>query len=298
MANELIYHGLVSRHAPLAIDLEIMRQTGFNGLEISVAKMRTMLAAGFSEAELNEMLADVLIPGIGFLLDIERTGEDEAALLSEATDIFRLANLAGARGVQVLTGPVQVEAVQAFALGKISGLYEGVLRRPRKEQMEITAHNLARLADLASESGLLLYLEALAWSPLNTLADQVELLQRADRPNLRLVVDFWHCFAAGDTPDTVARLPAEIIYGVHVCDSLWFDGGIPNEVVLRDVPTGAGVLRLQDWTDAIKSTGYSGWWSCELFCRRQQQDNSFKVARDLHGLMSRLIGIPSSNERS
>ena len=52
MANKLIYHGLVSRHAPLAIDLVIMRQTGFNGLEISAAKMRAMRLAGFNAAEL------------------------------------------------------------------------------------------------------------------------------------------------------------------------------------------------------------------------------------------------------
>lgn len=290
MANELIYHGLVSRHAPLSIDLEIMRQTRFQGLEISADKMRAMLAAGFGEAELAATLKDVFIPGIGFLIDIERTGSGEAALFDEARDIFRLAGLAGSHGVQVLTGPVQVRAVEDFVLGRASDLYKGALGLRRQEQVAVTARNLARLADIAAETGLLLYLESLAWSPLNRLADQVELLERADRPNLRLVVDFWHCYASGDSPDTVARLPAELIYGVHVCDSLAFAGGIPNEVVLRDVPTGAGVLRLQDWVGAVKSTGYAGWWSCELFCRRQQQDNSFAVARGLHDLMSRLVG--------
>lgn len=290
MANELIYHGLVSRHSPLSIDLEIMRQTRFQGLEISADKMRAMLAAGFGEAELAATLKDVFIPGIGFLIDIERTGSGEAALFDEARDIFRLAGLAGSHGVQVLTGPVQVRAVEDFVLGRASDLYKGALGLPRQEQVAVTARNLARLADIAAETGLLLYLESLAWSPLNRLADQVELLERADRPNLRLVVDFWHCYASGDSPDTVARLPAELIYGVHVCDSLAFAGGIPNEVVLRDVPTGAGVLRLQDWVGAVKSTGYAGWWSCELFCRRQQQDNSFAVARGLHDLMSRLVG--------
>lgn len=289
MAQTLIYHGLVSRHAPLAMDLEIMRRTGFQGLEISAAKMRAALEAGISEAELSGWLTGVDVPGIGFLLDIERRGADKEALIAEAQDHIRLARIAGAKGLQVLTGPVQVQAVRDFAAGAVSGLYQGVLGLPREDQMRITAQNLAMLADLAAEAGLLVYLESLAWSSLNKLADQLELITRANRPNLRLVVDFWHCYASGDTPAEVAALPCDLIYGVHLCDSLTFPGGIPDEAVLRDVPTGAGVLDLAEWVDAVKATGYQGWWSCELFCRRQQQENSFAVAADLHALMARLI---------
>ncbi|MGQ3295833.1 MAG: sugar phosphate isomerase/epimerase family protein, partial [Shinella sp.] len=96
-------------------------------------------------------------------------------------------------------------------------------------------------------------------------------------------------YTSGDTPERIARLDKELIYGVHLCDSLPYAGGIPNEPVLRDVPTGQGVLDLQSWVDAVKSTGYAGWWSCELFCNRQHQDNSFAIARDLKALMERLI---------
>ncbi|WP_186200027.1 hypothetical protein [Burkholderia gladioli] len=65
-----------------------------------------------------------------------------------------------------------------------------------------------------------------------------------------------------------------------------------DEVVLRDVSTGAGVLDLVEWTDAVKSTGYQGWSSCELFRRRQQQQNGFRVAAELKPLMTRLIESP------
>jgi sugar phosphate isomerase/epimerase len=288
--QQLIYHGLVSKFAPLAIDLEIMRASGFDGLEISAAKMRDALAAGVGEQELASWLSGVEVPGIGFLLDIERQGSGFDTLTQEAQQFFRLATIAGAKGVQVLTGPVQVQAVQAFAEGRSSGLYEGAIRLPRQEQIEVTARNLGKLADAALNAGLLLYLEALAWTPLNRLADQVEIIRRAGRDNVRLIVDYWHCYASGDTPDDVAKLDGNMIYGVHICDSLPFNGGIPDETVLRDIPTGKGALNLRDWTDAVKSTGYIGWWSCELFCRRQQQENSFTVASELHDLMRSLVG--------
>lgn len=287
--QKLIYHPLVAKDSTLAVDLEIMRRAGFEGIEVSAAKMRAFLAAGWSEGELAALLRGVNVPGAGFLLDIERHGAEEAALMREAEALFHLARVVGAKAVQVLTGPVNVEAVRRHAAGVPSGLYEGVLGRPRSEQIAVTAANLRRLADLAADDGLLIYLEALAWTPLNTLADQVALIETADRDNLRMVVDYWHCYASGDTPDAVARLDPALLYGVHVCDSLAFGGGIPIESELRDVPTGRGVLDLGEWTDAVKATGYVGWWSCELFCRRQHQDDSFAVAEDLYALMNRLV---------
>ncbi|WP_420006370.1 sugar phosphate isomerase/epimerase family protein [Arenibacterium sp. LLYu02] len=287
--QSLIYHGLVSKDAPLAMDLRIMRETGFSGLEVSAEKMRRVLAAGYTEEELTGWLSQVQVPGIGFLLDLERHGADRAALMRDAEDIFTLARIAGAGGVQVITGPVQLAAVQAVADGKPWAGYRGVLAMTRDEQMRIMSENLAALADAAKAHGLLIYLEALAWLPLNTLADQVEAIERAGRDNLRLCVDFWHCYASGDTPDDVARLDKSMLYGVHFCDSRAFAGGLPDESVLRDVPTGQGALNLRDWTDAVKATGYEGWWSCELFCRRQHQGDSFETARELYGLMTSLI---------
>jgi len=289
MSHTLAYHGLVSCNSTLAIDLEIMRQSGFEGLEVSAKKMRDVLDAGFSRAELAGWLHDVFVPGIGFLLDGERHGSDDAALMQDAEDIFALATIAGAKGVQVITGPVALEAAEAVAAGRAWPGYSGVLGLPREEQMTILSGSLARLADAAARHGLLVYLEALAWLPLNRLSDQVEAIERANRENLRLVVDFWHCHASGDTPEEVSRLDKNLIHGVHFCDSRALTPGLPNEAEARDVATGEGVLDLKEWADAVKATGYEGWWSCELFCRRQQQDNSFEVARDLHELMRKTI---------
>ena len=46
--HTLVYHPLVAKDSTLAIDLEIMRRTGFEGIEASAAKMRAFLAGGWS----------------------------------------------------------------------------------------------------------------------------------------------------------------------------------------------------------------------------------------------------------
>lgn len=289
MAEKLIYHGLVARSSTLAMDLEIMRQAGFDGLEVSAAKLQAMRDAGFSDAELQMLFKDLYVPGIGFLLDLERHGPNESGLIIDAEHIFELAVICGAQAVQVINGPVEREAVLAVQAGKNWSGYIGVLGLDHAEQVTIMANNLAMLADRAAVHGLTIYLETLAWLPLKRLSDQVEVIRRANRPNLKMVIDFWHCYASGDGPENIRKLDKELICGVHFCDSRAFEGGVPDEPYLRDIPTGQGALNLGDWVDAVKSTGFKGWWSCELFCRKQHQDNSFAVARDLHKLMSDLI---------
>ncbi|RDJ98460.1 sugar phosphate isomerase/epimerase [Paraburkholderia lacunae] len=287
--DTLVLHATVTKYSNLVTDIDIMRSVGFDGVELSSSKMESYLGAGYSSGDLKQLLADVYVPGMGFLIDIERQGEDAEALWSRAREIFCLAATAGAKGVQVLTGPVNVQAVIEWSSSGRTDLYAGVLGYPEDEQIAITAKNLAVLADMAQEAGLLLYLETLSWSPVNGLEKSLRLIERAGRSNVKVVIDYWHCYTSGVTPEDVARLDKDLIYGVHVCDSLRFDGGIPDESVLRDVPTGAGVLNLQEWTDAVKATGYKGWWSCELFCKRQQQQNGYLVARELKSLMETLV---------
>lgn len=287
--NELAFHCTVARHGTLALDVNIARSAGFSALEMSATKLRQYLDAGYCGDDLRTLLAGFSVPGIGYLRDIERSGDLYPQLMAEARELFTLAAAAGAKGVQVLTGPIAVQAVIDHRAGRTPGQYAGLLDLPLDEQKRVTASNLRDLADLAAQFGLVLYLEALAWTPMTGLARQIELIDRAERANVQMVIDFWHCYASGDTPDTLAKLDKRYLYGVHVCDSLPFDGGIPDEDVLRNVPTGQGVLPLKDWVQAVKATGYQGWWSCELFCQKQHQGDSFAIAREHFGLLDELV---------
>jgi len=289
--NILALHSTVAKHSTLAMDIDIATTVGFDALEIYGGKLEAYLAAGYSELELKALLKDVPVTGIGYLRDIERQGAERDDLLTEAERLFQLANWVGAKGVQVLTGPINVQAVIDYQQHGRSAHYSGLLGLGEAEQFALTAKNLAVLADLAKQYSVLLYLEALSWTPLNTLDHQLRLIDLTERDNVKMVIDYWHCFTSGVKPQDIARLNKDLIYGVHVCDSLPFEGSIPNEEILRDVPTGSGILNLLEWTSAVRATGYEGWWSCELFCKKQQQQNSYEVAKDLKTLLTRLVGL-------
>ncbi|OHY99071.1 sugar phosphate isomerase [Thalassospira sp. MIT1004] len=287
--QKLILHPTVARHATFVMDTVIARQVGFDGLELSATKLDAFLAAGLTQDDLRSYLDGLDCPGLGYLPDIEHSDPQAAGLFADAEKLFNMAAMAGAKGVQILTGPLDVQQVLDYQNQPALHQDHAFLRLDHKDQIALCAANLQKLADLAAPYGLVLYLEALGWSPVNRLADQLEIIDRSARENVRIVIDYWHCYVSGDTPDMVAKIDKSLIYGVHFCDSNPYPGGIPIEPVLRDVPIGQGVINLKHWTNAVKATGYKGWWSAELFCLRQHQDNSFTVAQQLYNLMDSII---------
>ncbi|UVK41167.1 sugar phosphate isomerase/epimerase [Mesorhizobium sp. AR10] len=287
--NALIFNTTAAKRATLSKEIDVARYAGFTGIETTAAKVLSYLDADHSVSDLKAALGGLPIYGIGTVLNIERHGGDARSLISDARSIFELAHHVGAGGVQVITGPLDYREVVRFREGKPKAGYRGVLDYEEEDRIEITAGNLKMLAEIAQEFDLIVYLEALAWSPVNSLAHQVALLRKASQDNLKMVVDYWHCYASGDHPEDVARIDGDLIYGVHVCDSLPLAGGVPNESVLRDIPTGEGVLDLKAWTDAVKATGYAGWWCSETFCRKLQQENSYDVASQMRAQLASLI---------
>jgi hypothetical protein len=137
--NILALHSTVARHSPLAIDLDIARTVGFDAVEMYSGKLEAYLAAGFSEADLKTLLSDVQVTGIGYLRDIERQGAERDDMLQEAERLFQLANLAGAKGVQVLTGPINVQAVLDIQQRGRSDHYAGLVGRSQADQLALTA---------------------------------------------------------------------------------------------------------------------------------------------------------------
>jgi len=287
--NSLVLNSTIVQSANLLTEIDVWRTTGFDAMEIHAKKLEHYLQSGFSRSELSLALRDVPVAGVGFIIDIERQGASREDLFREADRVFELASLVNASGVQILTGPVDVQAVIDYQHGRPAGGYQDLLRLSDAELCAVAAQNLAQLADRAAAHGLCLYLEPLSWAAINGLRKPLQLIEAAARTNVKIIVDYWHCMTSGVTPDEVARLDKDLIYGVHVCDSLPFTGGIPIETELRDVPTGEGILDLKEWTAAVKATGYEGWWAAETFSNKMRQGSIYSVARDMVKLLTSLV---------
>ena len=273
-------HNLATKHTNLLTSVQIARETGYAGIEIGGDKLKRYLAQGFSISQLLPHLKDLPPVGLSYVQDIERQepGEYES-LLEECEETCSLAEQLGCPMVQLLTGPLDP-----------NGPYQGLKGQPWPEMRKRTAKNLAALADIGKSHRVRFYLEALTFTPLHRLEQQLELLHETARDNVGLVLDFYHLWDSGTRPDEIARVNKDLISCVDFCDSL--DGfGERGDAQQRgrDVWTGGGRIPLKEWVEAVRATGFDAVWRCELLSPRYWELDPWKTARDLRVFLEYML---------
>ncbi|WP_245556862.1 sugar phosphate isomerase/epimerase family protein [Gryllotalpicola ginsengisoli] len=275
-------------------DIAVAKAAGFGGIELQSPKLYRYLDAGFPAESLPPLLEGLTVTGLGAVLDAERQGEGREAFLAEVRRMCGVAVVVGAPIVQLCTGPVDWEVVKDFRAGRPAAgdaRYRGTLGRSESEAIDVLAGNVREAADIAADHGLELYLEPLAWSNLNRHRQALEVIERAGRENVGITLDTWHYWTVGDTLEEVAATPKELIKTVHLSDGLDLDRAteVPDQSVHRDVVIGGGAIPLQQWVDAIKSTGYDGWWVSEMFSTKASEHDFLTVASTMRGLLEILV---------
>lgn len=272
-------------HCNLLTDIRIARETGYSGMEIWGSKLYRYLDQGYDIDTLRKHLGDLQVVGVGYVQDIERQEQEAyAMLLQECERLCEVAVALGCSQIELLTGPRQP------VINQDQPGYRGLMNRPWSEIRDLTARNVAALADIAARYGLKVYIEGLAWTPVCELSKVLEVIDAAERENVGFVVDFWHLWASGATPDDVAKVDPRLIAGVHFCDSVPKLGDGPWTLAERNVWTGQGMIPLKEWVDAIFATGYVGWWACELLSPKCWELDPSETALELRNLLASMIG--------
>lgn len=276
----LVYNSNSTMHLPALLQISVAKKTGWDGIFVREEHLRRYLAQGYPAASLRDALTGLNPVNLGALADVERWREPErAAMLREAAALTELALDIGASYVQLLTGPVAP-----------GGAYVGPADLSTAELRRVTASAIQSVADLGASSGLRYYLEPVAWTPLSSLGQAVEVIDAAERDNVGLVLDFWHLWQRGATPEDIADLDARVIFGVDFADSLGPPGtGTPDQRS-RCVWPGNGDIPLREWVDAVRSTGFDGWWDNELYSPPHWESaDPFAVGAGLHDVLEKLL---------
>jgi len=281
-------------HGNVTTDIAIAKEAGFDGVELQSPKLTRYLDAGFTAESIAEKLNGFPVSGLGAVLDIERTGQAREGFLAEVTRLARVAQVIGAPIVQLCTGPVDWEVVKDFRAGQLSvddARYRGTLGFDEGEALDVLVANVREAADIAADHGVGIVLEPLAWSNINRHRHSLRIIEECGRDNVGLALDTWHYWSTGDTLEEVSATPKELIYAVHVSDGRDLDRerDVPQQDIYRDVVIGGGAIPLQEWIDAVKSTGYDGWFATEMFSTKANEHDPLKVAITMRNLLDILV---------
>lgn len=286
--NTLIYHQTCIGQGSITVLLDAAHQAGFDGISTDFYELDRYLGAGYSIGDLKNLSIETPIVTTGCLFNCECQGYSFIQLMKECERVFEISRDIGAESVQILTGPLDYRAVESFQKKTPYNGYMGLQGYELKEQVEMTVKNMKEIGKLAAQFGLILYLEPLCWTPVSTIRQGVEICERTGLDNVKIVIDFFHGFVAGDTPDYISKLDPAIIEIIHVCDTKE-SNGVPNESIIRNVEFGKGDVPIQEWVDAVKATGYVGKWTYETFYLKERELLPADLARDVYRWLSDLI---------
>lgn len=291
--NKVAMNVTTTMYSNVINDIKIAKEAGYGGIELQHQKLYRYLDAGFTAESLLPLLDGLKVTGLGALWNIERQGKDFNIFLEEVERMCKTAQILGAPMVQMCTGPVFVDVVKDFKAGKVGPdetRYMGLLGKSESDVIKYTAKNVAAAADIAAKYNIDLFLEPLAWAPVSTIKQALEIIEVTGKNNVGVVIDFWHMWTTGETPEFVSKIDKKLIKQVHVCDGLEYDRSqVSDQAILRDVFTGEGNIPLKEWVDAVKATGYDGWYTSEIFCNKTWEQDLLKTASTLKNFIDFLI---------
>ncbi len=260
-------HGLTVRYSNIISDIRLAKEAGYDALELHTDKLDRYIASGLGAEYLAEKLEEhnILASGIDIIGGVETQDQNAFEAILEKTKV--LCEFAKV---------IQCPAIQLNAFSELE-------HQTELEQINLTAKNIAQICQIGLAHGIRFQLEAAAWTPIHTLLQCQNLLEKVAMPNLGLVIDFWHFWASrGATPEQIRALDPSLIYAVHISDGFRPELGTPwvDETLLRDVLVGDGEIPIQDWVNAVQATGFDGCYSGEFLGHTLWEKDHLEIATE------------------
>ena len=204
-----------------------------------VASFFTLSGGGFTDPPRNtfiercEAAAAAGFSGIGLHADdLPRThnagvdvGEMQAVLRVNGLDVVEIEFLAGwaldpGDNGGVTASLAGIEAVaEAFGGRHVSaGEFRGDIALDSLERLAAAAASLRVNADRLARRGLLVAVEAFAWSAIADIGIASELIARSGALNAGLMIDVWHFYNTGGTLEQLIDLPGAGIAAMQLND--------------------------------------------------------------------------------
>lgn len=204
-------------------------------------------------------------------------------------ELAQLLRSAGLRCLEVQPLIVSADAERTLAnaretaeLARAFGapwIQSGLVDPPTADVLE----NLARAADVARAAGARLALEYLPFTPLRSIRDTLDAIDRAGVPDARVVVDTWHFFNGPESWADLDALPLERLAYPQFDDAPELaSDDLMYETTQRRALPGEGCFDLERFARSLRSRGWDGPVSVELLSAEMRRWPRELFARRVH----------------
>ena len=229
-------------------ELALWKKFKWRAVEVWFDKVKACMEKGRTCADLGRQMRDAGAEPIGVAPAVVWTDSERHDSKHERDELVERMNVTAALGAPALT---------IIALGR-----RGPDASVEHDRLADKLRNVARMAE---ERGIRLNLEFIGGLPVNgTLGTCIELVRKADRPNLGLLLDLCHYYTSPSHVEELDLLPKKKLFLVHIDDAQ----KRPMEVLgceHRCFP-GEGRINVPALLSEIRRrTKYDGYYSVELY---------------------------------
>ncbi|GAA1836188.1 TIM barrel protein [Agromyces salentinus] len=145
---------------------------------------------------------------------------------------------------------------------------------------DLTAQQLATLAESAGRRGLRLAYEAVPWGRIRTFEEAWRVVQRVDHPALGLCLDSFHVLSGGNDPAVIAEISGDKVFHVQLADATRPAMDVREWSLHHRMFPGQGSLDVAGFLGRVLSMGYTGPIALEVFNDVYQQEDPRHAATD------------------
>jgi sugar phosphate isomerase/epimerase len=237
---KLALHTWTLDTTPLADVLRVVRETGWDGIELRRVDFLRAAEAGESAERVIERVRASGVP-------VACVGVELGWMWARGDERTRL------------LGVFDEQCARAAALGCATVM--SASDRGRGDLRE-AANNVREVGDIAARHGVRVAVEYNSQAEqMNSLAPMRELLALAAHPRCGLLLDAYHLIRSGGKPADVDAVPADEIAYVQFSD-VPRTGLVPGQATDR-LPPGAGSVPFPDFFARVAAKGYTGFASYE-----------------------------------
>lgn len=265
------FNGATTMKASLEEDVQAAATAGFTALEIWAAKMNRYLETHSLE-ELKALFASHgLKPvSINSIEHIAFRGDGYPLIQAQCIRYSKIAEAIGCDRIVVVPSPTPAGATW-------------------NDIKQESAKVLRDLAAIAAPHGVKLAFEFLGQTDCSvpTLAQCWEIVKDVNLPNVGLVLDTFHFYAGGSTLDSILQVAPDRILIFHINDS----EDLPKRKLTdahRLLP-GEGTIPLVDILANLRTIGFDGLCSIELFRPAYWERPAAELAKDAHTKTAALL---------
>jgi len=229
-------------------DVRAYADAGFESMEVWLAKVEQYFSEGGSIDSAAALLQQAGIRAVSACAQGDILLSDGEARHDALAQLRRRAGIARALGADTLI--VYSESPQGVT----------------EASYALAARNLAEACDVVADLGVTIALEFIKGSTLvGTLPTARMVVATAVRPNLGVLFDTFHFYAGMSKMEDLVACDGAALAFVHVNDG----ADRPREILTDAdrVLLGEGVFPVREMLRLIKSKGYEGYCSFELFSR-------------------------------